>query len=328
LKWQWQSRRAGLPRPPRDETPTQLPDVALLQANAKLGVDMQPTVTWIGHATVLAQFNGLNVLTDPVFSAHAGLFSAFGPRRMQPPGLSLNDLPPIDLVLISHNHYDHLDSASVDALNAQETGPPLFIVPLGLKSWLLRRRITNVAELDWWEEYRAGSTDIVLTPAQHWSGRGLGDRNTTLWTGFAVFTRTFHLFYSGDTGYSKDFKDIRQYFAERQGTEGFDLALLPIGAYEPRWFMADQHVNPDEAVRIHRDLGAKRSLGIHWGTFALSDESLDEPPRALAEARQRHGVGAEEFFVVAVGQTRVLSRRHSANPARNARSGASEMQRG
>jgi N-acyl-phosphatidylethanolamine-hydrolysing phospholipase D len=154
-----------------------------------------------------------------------------------------------------------------------------------------------------------GALDIVLTPAQHWSGRGLHDRMQTLWGGFAVFAPRFHLFWAGDTGYSPDFEDIRRRFAERQRDGGFDIALLPVGAYEPRWFMASQHVNPAEAVQIHRDLGAKRSLGVHWGTFQLTDESLDTPPAELAAARRAQGVAEDAFFVLPVGGTHVLPRR-------------------
>ncbi len=160
--------------------------------------------------------------------------------------------------------------------------------------------------------HRLGDVEIVLTPVQHWSGRSFGDRMETLWGGYALFAPQLHLFFAGDSGYSKDFADIRARFASRQGAAqggGFDIALLPIGAYEPRWFMQPAHVDPDEAVRIHRDLGAKASLGIHWGTFELTDESLDEPPRVLALARQAQGVAASAFFTLAVGQTRRLAPR-------------------
>jgi N-acyl-phosphatidylethanolamine-hydrolysing phospholipase D len=315
LKWRADAARNGLPRPPAVPTPQVAVDFAFVHANAKAGAAMQPAVTWIGHATVLAQFGGLNWLTDPMFSERASPLSFLGPKRAQPPALDAADLPRIDVVLISHNHFVHLDDASVRALAAQDGGPPLFVVPLGLKAWLAEHGITNVVELDWWQSHRVGSAEIVLTPVQHWSGRGLNDRMQTLWGGFAVFAPDFHLFFAGDTGYSKDFTDIRDRFAARQANGGFDLALLPVGAYEPRWFMADSHVNPDEAVRIHTDLKAKRSLGIHWGTFQLTDESLDEPPRALAQARQAHGVADDVFFLLAVGETRRLPLRAGADTA-------------
>lgn len=311
-RWKFEAWRDGLPPAPSTATPAIVPDLGLIQGNAKAGANMVPTVTWIGHATVLAQLGGLNVLTDPIFSNRASPLSFIGPARAQKPGLWLHELPHIDLVLISHNHYDHLDAASVDALAAQANGAPLFVVPLGLKRWFAQRDIVNVVELDWWQSHKIGDVEVVLTPVQHWSGRGLTDRMDTLWGGYALFAPQLHLFFAGDTGYSKDFADIRERFAQRQGAAqggGFDIALLPIGGYAPRWFMERQHVTPDEAVRIHRDLGAKASLGIHWGTFELTDESLDEPPRLLARARQAQGVADSAFFTLAIGQTRRLSPR-------------------
>jgi len=308
-RWKFEAWRDGLPKPPAAPTPHIVPDLGLIQTNAKAGAQMVPTVTWIGHATVLAQLGGLNVLTDPIFSQRASPLSFVGPARVQKPGLWLHELPHIDLVLISHNHYDHLDDDSVRALAAQAGGAPLFVVPLGLKAWFAQRDITRVVELDWWQSHKVGDVEVVLTPVQHWSGRSLADRNETLWGGYALFAAQLHLFFAGDTGFSKDFADIRERFAERQGVAqggGFDIALLPIGAYEPRWFMQRQHVDPEDAVRIHRDLGAKASLGIHWGTFELTDESLDEPPRRLAQARQAQGVPDSAFFTLAIGQTRRL----------------------
>ncbi|MFI4930034.1 MAG: MBL fold metallo-hydrolase [Burkholderiales bacterium] len=311
-RWKFQAWRDGLPKPPVSTTPAIVPDLGLIQSNARAGARMVPTVTWIGHATVLVQLGGLNVLTDPIFSNRASPFSFIGPERVQKPGLWLHELPHIDLVLISHNHYDHLDDDSVRALAKQAGGPPLFVVPLGLKAWFAKRDIARVVELDWWQSHRLGGVEIVLTPVQHWSGRGLTDRMDTLWGGFALFAPDLHLFFAGDTGYSKDFADIRERFAERHSAAqggGFDIALLPIGGYEPRWFMQRQHVNPEEAVRIHRDLGAKASLGIHWGTFELTDESLDEPPRQLAQARRSQAVADSAFFTLAIGQTRRLAPR-------------------
>ena len=309
LRWQFAAARDGLPKPPQTVTPRVVPDRAFIAANADARTAMQPAITWIGHATVLAQLGGITLLTDPVFSDRASPLSFIGPKRQQPPGLSLAELPHVDVVLISHNHYDHLDEASVRALNAQPGGPPLFLVPLGLKPWLAEQGIRNAVELDWWQSHSVRGVEVVLTPVQHWSGRGLTDRLATLWGGYAVFAPDLHLYFSGDTGYSKDFADIRQRFAERQGGAGFDIALLPLGAYEPRWFMSTQHVNPAEAVQIHRDLNAKRSVGVHWGTFNLTDESLDEPPKALAAARRAAGVADDDFFLLAIGETRKLARR-------------------
>jgi N-acyl-phosphatidylethanolamine-hydrolysing phospholipase D len=310
LRWRWDSSRRGLPLPPSAPTPQVEPDLDFIHANA--GGALQPAATWIGHATVLVQFGGLNLLTDPIFSPRASPLAFAGPKRHQPPGLALAALPHIDVVLVSHNHYDHLDRASVQALAAQRGGPPLFIVPLGLKRWLADHDVAHAVELDWWDRHPLGHVSVVLVPAQHWSGRGLNDRMKTLWGGFAVFAPDCHFFYAGDTGYSRDFCEMRERFATQQTAHlggGFDLAVLPIGAYAPRWFMAPQHVDVEEAVQIHRDLGAKRSVGVHWGTFQLSDEALDEPPRVLADVRSEQGIGEDEFFVLAIGESRRLPAR-------------------
>ncbi|MDO8457562.1 MAG: MBL fold metallo-hydrolase [Burkholderiaceae bacterium] len=330
LRWQWESH--GLPKPPSQPVPAVAPNLALIngshilvrfdpslptQANTPSQPTLPtfPTVTWIGHATTLVQANGLNVLTDPIFSDRASPVQLFGPQRAQPPGVALVDLPPIDVVLISHNHYDHLDRTSVAILDdhAKNSGhPTLFIVPLGLKSWFANLGITHVVELDWWQHHTVKGVEFHLTPVQHWSARGLNDRSATLWGGWAVLGADFHWYYAGDTGYSRDFADTAKHFAERQSAAsggGFDLALLPIGGYAPRWFMSMQHVNPMESLRIHQDIGAKRSLGIHWGTFALTDEPLDQPPADLAMARQALGLPESSFGVLAIGESLQLPKR-------------------
>jgi N-acyl-phosphatidylethanolamine-hydrolysing phospholipase D len=305
LQWRIESARAGLPKAPQQETPHVEPDLAFVRANAAAGPAMVPAVTWIGHASTLVQVGGSNVLTDPIFSERASPLSFAGPKRALAPGIALADLPHIDAVVISHNHYDHLDAPSVKALAAQAGGPPLFIAPLGLKAWLADAGIGNAVELDWWQSAQVGPVEIVLTPVQHWSGRSLTDRMETLWGGYAIFAPDFQVFFAGDTAYSKDFADIHARFAQRHGEgRGFDLALIPIGAYEPRWFMGAQHVDPAEAVQIHHDLSAERSIGIHWGTFQLTDESLDEPPQALARAAHDAGLTDDAFTVMAVGATR------------------------
>lgn len=304
LRWRWNASRHGLPPPPQAPIPAVAADVGFLHANR--GGAQAPAVTWIGHATVLAQFGGLNLLTDPIFSARASPLPFAGPKREQPPGVALAALPHIDAVLVSHNHYDHLDLPSCRALLRQPGGSPLFIAPLGLAAWFRARGIERVVELDWWQGHAVGGIDIVLVPARHWSARGLNDRMKTLWGGFAVFAPDCQLFFAGDTGYSRDFLNIRERFAERQRDGGFDLALLPIGAWAPRWFMRDQHIDVEEALKIHADLGARRSLGVHWGTFALSDEALDEPPRQLARLRAAAGLTEDDFFTLAIGETRRL----------------------
>jgi N-acyl-phosphatidylethanolamine-hydrolysing phospholipase D len=314
LRWVYERTRDSLPKPPQQLTPVVAPDLKFVSANS--GKSQAPAITWIGHSTMLLQMGGLNILTDPVFSERTSPVSFAGPKRYQPPGIALKDLPRIDIVLISHNHYDHLDTASVKALNSQAGGAPLFIVPLGVKKWMAAEGILNVQQLDWWDsrtvQTEQGEVELHFTPVQHWSARGLGDRRATLWGGYALFAPDLHFYFSGDTGYSQDFIDTQKHFAARQTAAlggGFDIALIAVGAYEPRWFMKEQHVNPEEAVQIHLDLQAKRSVGVHWGTFDLTDESLDQPPKDLAAARAAKKLPQEAFDVMAIGQTLKLPRR-------------------
>jgi N-acyl-phosphatidylethanolamine-hydrolysing phospholipase D len=287
-------------------TPRQAPDLDFIHRNAR-APDMLPAVTWIGHATALVQASGLNVLTDPIFSQRASPLRFAGPARAHPPGVALEDLPHIDVVVISHNHYDHLDRDSILALARQAGGAPLYLTPLGLKRWLNALGIEQAVELDWWQRHVHAGVEFHCTPAQHWSGRSLTDRNKTLWCAWAVLGGDFHWFFTGDTGYSRDFADTREYFAARQSLEdggGFDAALVAVGACLPRWFMKLQHVDLDEAVQLHLDLGAKRSLGVHWGTFSLADDPLDQPIHELGAARAAKGVSEEAFFIVPIGATR------------------------
>lgn len=297
LSWQWQRRQDGLPKPPdpahRDWRV--VPDLALLHAPSG-----KPSVTWIGHATLLLRLGGLNVLTDPHFSERASPVGFAGPKRFHPPGVALADLPEIHAVVISHNHYDHLDVDSVRQLHQRSGGKLQFFVPLGLKPWFAELGIDEVTELDWWQHVELDGVRFTLTPLQHWSARSLGDRNRTLWGGWAITAPELNFFFAGDTGYSADFVEI----GRRLGP--FDLAALPIGAYEPRWFMRRQHVDPEQALQIHRDIRARQSLGVHWGVFEMADESLDEPPRALAAARGAAGMAESEFFVLRVGETRQI----------------------
>lgn len=299
LKWQWERLTQGLPKAPANNYnfPMATPEIAWLQANKSV-----TSVTWISHATALLQINGMNVITDPIFSERASPFSFIGPKRKVPLNIAPEQLPHIDVVVISHNHYDHLDQASVEKLNAQAGGPPLFLVPLGVKEWMAGVGITNVREMDWWDKTSAGKLDISFVPVRHWSARSLTDRSETLWGGWVIKTaegapHPFSVFFAGDTGYSKDFQDIGRKFGS------FDFALIPIGAYAPRWFMQGQHVDPEQAVQIHKDVHAKRSIGIHWGTFELADEPLDEPPQLLAEAVKKAGLPAQEFTVLKHGET-------------------------
>ena len=303
LRWYYERARDGLPQPPSTHVqgyafPVLRPDLALLKANRD-----QVTATWIGHATVLLQIAGLNVLTDPQFSDRAFPVQWAGPKRRVALPARLDELPRIDLVLVSHNHYDHLDEATVMALERQPGGGPLFVVPLGLERWMKARGVARVERFDWWESRQLLGVRIDMVPVQHWSARTLADRNETLWGGWVVSAPGFRFFFAGDTGYSKDFADIGARF------DGFDLAAIPVGAYEPRWFMKTQHVDPAEAVAIHRDLRALRSIGIHWGTFELTDEPLDAPIGVLPAARRAAGVADEDFVLMKHGETKIYPMR-------------------
>ena len=299
-KWQWERLRAGVPPPPANgyAFPRVTPDAAWLRSNRG-----EPAATWIGHATVLLQMGGLNILTDPHFSERASPVSFAGPKRHVPPALAIEALPHIDLVVISHNHYDHLDLETVKALSRQPGGSPRFFVPLGQKAWFAEQGIDAVEEMDWWERRDYRGIEIHFTPVQHWSARSLTDRMRTLWGGWYLRAPArggmpaLSAFFAGDTGYSKDFADI----AARLGA--VDFAIVPIGAYEPRWFMSAQHVDPAEAIRMHQDLRSRLTLGMHWGTFELTDEPLDEPPLRLARERERLGVAPERFVAVRHGET-------------------------
>jgi len=254
------------------------------------------TVTWIGHSTVLVQLDGLNFLTDPTWADRTGPFSGtIGVRRYTPPGVRFEDLPPIDFVLISHDHYDHLDEGTVRRL--ARTFNPRFVVPLGIKAWLEDRGITNAVELNWGESIRIGGLEIVCTPAQHGSGRTLADQGRRLWASWAVLGSQ-RFYFAGDTGYYRHFKEIGDALGP------FDLAALPIGSYTPRAIARPVHISPEEAVQASLDLRATRMIGIHWGTFALAREPYDEPPSRLAAEAARRDIDPHDVWVLKPGETR------------------------
>jgi N-acyl-phosphatidylethanolamine-hydrolysing phospholipase D len=272
-------RRLGTRDPDRGALPASVGnDGAALRANGT-----NPTVTWVGHATLLVQLDGVNILTDPIWSDHAGPLG-FGPRRLVPPGVRFEDLPPIHAVLISHDHYDHLDLRTVQQL--ARVHRPTFFVPLGLREWLDDRGIEDVVELDWWQSHVLRGLTFVATPAQHGSGRGLGDQNLRLWSSWAVLGHQRRFFFAGDTGYSPTMAEI----GRRLGP--FDVAAIPIGGYSAFTARHPNHVSPEEGVQLFEDVRGRLLVPMHWGTFALNREPFREPPeRLLAEALRR---GLEE----------------------------------
>ncbi len=251
-------------------------------------------VTMVGHATLLIQIGGLNILTDPVWSERASPLSFAGPRRVTTPGIRLDDLPPIDVILLSHNHYDHLDMAALRALHAGHR-PPI-VTPLGNDA-IIHRGISNARVLtgDWGDAIEiAPGAKAHIVPALHWSSRGPRDRRMALWGGFVVAAAGKLVYFAGDTGYGTG--NIFREIGERFGA--VDLAILPIGAYDPRWFMAAQHCDPEEAVQIFEDVGAKAAVGMHWGTFKLTDESRNEPASRLTSALAARGIDPARFIAM------------------------------
>jgi L-ascorbate metabolism protein UlaG (beta-lactamase superfamily) len=255
------------------------------------------TITWIGHATFLLQMSDSTWITDPVFSEHIGPIKGLGPRRVASPAIPLAELPTIDGVLLSHDHYDHCDLPSLRALVARNDAL-VVVAPLNYGSLLKPARGThNLVELDWWQSWKGpGNVSIELVPARHWCRRRIGGTNERLWGGFFLRLGGRSVYFAGDSGYDGAlFPEI----ARRCGPP--DVALLPIGAYEPRWFMRVAHMNPAEAVATHRDLQARRSIAMHWGTFHLTDEAYDAPAEALTSARAEVGISPEEFLLLPLG---------------------------
>ncbi|MBW4023219.1 MAG: hypothetical protein HIU92_08765 [Proteobacteria bacterium] len=296
LRWRFGGERHVWPPQPPDPAPTGDPH--------RPPSGSEVSATFIGHSTFLLRFAGLTILTDPIFSERCSPVSWAGPKRARPPGRLLADLPKIDLLLVSHNHYDHMDLPSLRAIRRRDN--PIVVTPLANARHLAKAGFDaaepgRVTELDWWQEtVITGGLRVTATPARHFSARTLWDRRRCLWSGFMLEAGARRVFFAGDSGAGRHWAEI----GRRLGAP--DLALLPIGAYEPRSIMASVHVNPHEAVAAHRALGARRSVGMHFGTFQLTDEPIDEPEAALARARSEAGLDADDFTTLSFGETRLF----------------------
>lgn len=314
LRWQRERRTTTLPpNPPADAFPFRVVrDLAERSGPSEL------IATWVGHSSWLLQLNGINILTDPQWSERASPVQWAGPRRLTPPGVPFDALPPVDLVLLSHDHYDHLDAPTVRRLNRRFGSRLRWATPLGYRGWFRRFDIVPV-EMDWWDERtvetESGALDLRCLPAQHWCSRTPWDRMKRLWCSWAARSEGRSFYFGGDSGWFPEYGRI--------GAAGgpFDLTLLPIGAYEPRWFMRSSHMNPEDAVRAFSEIdvasGAGTLAGMHWGTFRLTDEAPLEPPLRLQETWRAAGLPAERLWLAALGESRTID----PSAERNARPG-------
>ncbi|WP_371196050.1 MBL fold metallo-hydrolase [Glaciecola sp. SC05] len=264
-------------------------------------------VTWLGHSMFLLQYEGLAILTDPIFTDRASPIPFAGPKRYVRHAMDYADLPHIDIVIISHNHYDHLDTETLERLalkSAEQSDPIRFYIPLGLIPILSDSGVQeqNIHEMDWWDtSEHAKRYKIHALPSQHWSARGTSDRRETLWSSWAIEINQRKIWFAGDTGYNDvQFKQIGRYL------EKVDLAIIPIGAYEPRWFMQQYHVNPEEALQVHKDVNSQYSIGMHWGTFPMTAEMPLAPVNELRLQSARYDIDKEEFDIMAIGESRTL----------------------
>ncbi len=254
--------------------------------------------TFINHSSFLIQWNGINILTDPIWSKRCSPFQWAGPRRMRPPGIAYENLPPIHLILISHNHYDHLDKLTFKRLVRDYQ--PQVVAPLGLAHLLTKWGANQVTELDWWQTSVFQGLAITATPCNHFSSRGLFDRDKTLWAGYGLNDKKRNIYYTGDTGYSDVFTQI----GEKLGP--FDLSFIPIGAYKPEWFMSPIHISPSQAVQVHHDVMSKKSVAMHFGTFPLADDNPDTSTSELKRQLELKGLGAHHFHIPIEGISYIL----------------------
>ena len=298
FRWQWQRVRNGVaPSPPPGSFPLATPRIAHPRAH-----EHECRVTWLGHASFLLQIGGLNLLLDPVLSKRASPFARFGPARFAEAPLRVDQLPPIDAVLLSHDHYDHLDEPTVLSLSRQFGADLKWITPLAYRDWFEKRGVHALIELEWWQSAQLGDLQITATPAQHWTRRGWS-YSERLWCSYMIRAPHFSTFFCGDSGYCPAFKEIGAEFG------GCDIAMLPIGAYEPRWFMRFSHMNPEEAVQSFLDLNARTFVPMHWGTFRLTDEDMLEPPRRLRAAWAEAGLPPEQLAILQHGETLIQEKR-------------------
>lgn len=298
-RWRQERKQQGLPRPP-----AQGYDAFISEwwQPASLSGD-HDAVWWLGHACVMLRLNGRYTLIDPVLSSRASPLSFYGPPRKTPAALAIADLPGLDVVLISHNHYDHLDRPTIKKI-LQRFPDVTFVVPLGLQAWFHKMGARRVVSLDWWQQTQVGDLTLHAVPARHWSMRTLWDRNRSLWCGWVIQHASLNFWFSGDSGYSENLLEIPR----RLGP--FTLAALPIGAYAPKWFMQSQHMDPDQAVSLHQAIGQPPTIPIHWGVFELADESLDEPVQILAQAMQAAECDVSRFRPWKIGEQMPLNNTH------------------
>ena len=299
VRWAFAHRFRRPPDPAGSVVPLATPSFPDRAARGDL------VVTWLGHSTTLLQLGGLNILTDPVWAERASPVRFAGPRRRLPAAIAVEQLPPIDAVVISHNHYDHLDLNAVRQI-AGRNPDAVWLTPAGVGSLVTRVGVGRVVERSWWDEHSLENVGFTCVPAQHSSGRGVRDRNRSLWCGWAIASTgdsRRSVYFAGDTAYCPAFAEI----ASRAGP--FDACLIPIGAYEPRWYMQYVHMTPEDAVRAYGDLtngnvGASSFVPIHWGTFRIADDALDEPPRRLRAEWSAKNLPSESLAFFAHGETR------------------------
>ncbi len=289
-KWRRERKEQGFPRPPQGGYAQFIQD--WWQPADFSG--SEDAIWWLGHACLLIRVSGRYLLLDPALGERASPIPFIGPKRKTPLPVGIDELPPIDAVIYSHNHYDHLDRSTLRRI--LKRFPDLQVMaPLGMGEWLEKRGVKTVSQCDWWESITFHDLRLHCVPARHWSMRTFKDRNRSLWCGWVVESQRWRFYFSGDSGYTSGLAEIGQ----RLGP--FDLAALPIGAYAPEWFMGESHMSPASAVKFYQELNCPRVIPIHWGVYELADESLDEPPRELAQALLNAGIADHRFIPLKIG---------------------------